>query len=288
MLPVEPWRARFSTQRRRHGFGTNGTAMLIARDFVMVNIPKTGSTFARDAIRSLYERTNRAAEELIELRLPGIWSVGYAADQHGMFSQLPEHLRRDRVVTIARNPYRQFISAFLYRNWARRPYLDARTLRENFPSFPDLSLDDYVELQRLSVARKLDGRGACEPSSYCINFLQSLARDPRRILQRLAEGDFEGKEYLDDLPRIRLLRNERLNRDLADFLSEFGFSESELAPIRAASRSNVTRDAPPDLVWTEKAIRYVANGDRLIFRIFADQAIVYRPPRAGSPVTGPG
>lgn len=81
--------------------------MLVTDSFVMLNYPKTGSSFARKVIKDLYARQpkswfrRRWCKELI---LPNIRTCG-ADDQHGCYSQIPPQYRNREVMSIVRNPF---------------------------------------------------------------------------------------------------------------------------------------------------------------------------------------
>jgi len=81
--------------------------MIITDDFVMLNFPKTGSSFAREALKRLYANRN-----IIELMLPKITEKRYRdrVDQHGTFRQIPLAHKNKPVLSITRNPLSRFQS----------------------------------------------------------------------------------------------------------------------------------------------------------------------------------
>jgi hypothetical protein len=124
--------------------------MLITDSFVMLNYPKTGTSFARQVIKELYAREPRRwfGRWCKELILPNIRTPG-VADQHGTYSQLPRRYRNREIVAIIRNPYDRFLSVFEFRYWVNVPLLPWDVVYRRFPSFPSLTLDEYVDFDEL-------------------------------------------------------------------------------------------------------------------------------------------
>src|SRR5689334_5652088 len=110
-------------------------------------MPKTASTFARSAVR---EALAEAREPFEELLFENIFNRHRPADQHGSYCQIPAHARDRRVVSVARDPYAKFLSTFMYRYWAKYPPVTTEEIAAFLPTFPNLSLDQYVLMTLLS------------------------------------------------------------------------------------------------------------------------------------------
>ena len=168
--------------------------MLITSRFVVLNVPKSGSSFVREVIKTIYaKRQGRKREQhpalrfitarlpdwrpygdvtarefLKELYVPRIRLRTSGVDQHGLAIQIPPRFRHLPVVSVARNPYDKFLSDYEFRWWAKSPPLPLRQLVEAFPHYPDLSLDEFAELCRLTAAWIMPGGnprgfGICQP-----------------------------------------------------------------------------------------------------------------------------
>lgn len=274
--------------------------MLITEHFVLLNYPKTGSTFARKAIKELQatrlrerstiqkilQKTKLAQRPFCEeLKLPNtrVKGVKRNPDQHGTYAQIPSRYRHLPVVSIVRNPYTHFLSAYQFRFWERNPPLSAQLLNEHFPHFPNLSLDDFVELVKLLVKHDiLQGQEiASNVGNQTVQFIRFFFKEPDKVLRELTNEYLDSSQPLKDLADITFLRQENLNEDLVNFLKKFGYSDHELDFIRTKGRVNVTQtktfDEKP--LWTENAIQYITTKERLLFRILENKGISYAPPQ---------
>lgn len=246
--------------------------MLITESFVMLNYPKTGSTFARKVIKDLYASEprrwfrRRYCEELI---LPNIRHVGQP-DQHGCYSQIPRRYRNREVMSIVRNPYERFLSGFEFRAWAINPLVAVETIRERFPKFPDFTLDEYVDFCRF------EQDSAVGPQTF--QFMQLFGRElPQSLSERPSL-----KEVMTGLAEVTFLRQENLNSELIAFLNRKGFSAERIAFIQKHEPMNVTINKSPDRksLWTQKALNFVSTSETLLFQIFAELGICYEPPHS--------
>jgi hypothetical protein len=123
----------------------------------MLNLPKTGSTFARTVIKEVYQpsllkkilvKLRLVPRDLMELRLPNIKMPNQNFDQHGTYDQIPKEYLNRTVFSIIRNPYSNFLSLYQFRSWANPEQLtvDKLILERDFPSFPELDIDSYADL----------------------------------------------------------------------------------------------------------------------------------------------
>lgn len=273
--------------------------MLITNQFVMLNLPKTGSTFARTVIKELH-KSRLTRQSLLtrllqrlhvmkypmcrDLLLPNIKLKGVTAepDQHGTYSQIPYEYRGLPVISVVRNPYSRFMSGYEFRWWEAHPPIKDSLLAEHFPNFPNLTVDDFVRLNELDVIHgRLEGRKPdAEVGIQTIQFIQMFFKDPDRVLQNLTDEYLDSDEIFNDMAEITFLRQENLNEDLADFLAGIGYSAEEVDHVRSRDRVNVTSKQAPDrnALWTPTALDYVRRKERMIFRILETKGIVYKEP----------
>ncbi|MEO5344741.1 MAG: hypothetical protein H7842_15775, partial [Gammaproteobacteria bacterium SHHR-1] len=94
--------------------------MIITDEFVMLNMPKTGSSFARHAIREIYSNCNpkRPCQELLVHQIDRQFAHK-SPGQHGTRRQIPAAHRHKPIVTIRRQPEQRYLSGYLFRHWAR-------------------------------------------------------------------------------------------------------------------------------------------------------------------------
>ena len=274
--------------------------MLITDQFVMLNLPKTGSTFARTVVKELHENRLSRRPLLIrllqrlhvmeypvcrDLLLPNIKLKGVSAepDQHGTYSQIPYEYQDLPVISVVRNPYSRFMSGYEFRWWEAHPPINRLLLAEHFPNFPDLSVDDIVRLNELDVVHsRLGGKKPnAEVGIQTIQFIQMFFKNPDMALENLTDDYLDSDEVMSDIAEITFLRQEHLNEDLAAFLSRVGYSEEEVNYVRSRERVNVTpsRNLDRNALWTPTSLKYVKRGERMIFRVLEAKGIVYHEPK---------
>lgn len=273
--------------------------MLITNFFVMLNSPKTGSTFTRTVIKELHRNKlakQSAIENILqkfslmkkpmceELLLPNIRLKGVerVPNQHGTYSQIPDRYRHLPVVSIIRNPYSRFMSGYKFRWWASHPPINDLLLDEHFPNFPDLSVDDFVKLAKLIVTHGVLGekKVSAEVGNQTVQFIQFFFKNPNSILENLTDDYLDAPQVVNDLADITFLRQENLNEDLANFLANFKYSDDEINYVKTRARVNVTKTKTPSdrVLWTQNSIEYVQRRERMLFRLLEMKGIAYKEP----------
>lgn len=249
--------------------------MILSSKYVILNFPKTGSTFTRKMIERLedgpLERLfwgkflagsswtpsrpgkrawlKRQAMRLpvryglsrpVEVYFPKLADPDQPPDQHGGASQIPREFRRLPVAVCIRHPLDRIVSQYHFAWYARYPAAPVETLKEAFPSFPDLTFEEYLEyVRRYVVPSRLSAIGTDRRNvgSQTVDFIQMLSVSPVEMLDRLDDEFVNSGKFLRYLPpRLNLLRNERLNDDLVDFLNRVGYDPSDTAFIPDAGR----------------------------------------------------
>lgn len=273
--------------------------MLITNEFVMLNLPKTGSSFARVVIREIYEQRQSRKSVMIkalqllafkqrpsfkELVLPNIKVTGTEkpADQHGTFSQIPLKYLNREIVSIVRNPYTRFMSGYEFRGWEKYPLIPTSLLAERFPRFPNLSVDDYVRLEELQVIHGRFGGNIPKANvgDQTVQFIQMFFRNPLDVLANLTDDYIDSANIFRDIADIHFLRQDRLVDDLAIFLKRHGFSAAEVQYMREREWVNVTKSTGISraVLWTKSSIAYVREKERMISRILESRGIYYPAP----------
>jgi hypothetical protein len=250
--------------------------MLITDCFVMLNYPKTGSSFARKVIKDLYAGEPRrwcGRRFCKELILPNIRTAG-VPDQHGTYSQIPRRYRNREIVSVVRNPYERFLSIYEFRYWVHNPLQPLDVIYDRFPNFPNLSLDEYVDFDRFRFER-ID-RLPVGPQTA--QFMQIFGR---KFPPRFSDS-WDLNDVLRRLAPVTFLRQENLRQEIRTFLHRHGFSSAHTAFIESHEPVNVTvdRSASRDALWTPKALNYVGATESLLFQILAGNGIYYSTPQA--------
>jgi len=266
--------------------------VLLTERFVLLNYPRTGSTFARSALRALYRRREGpwghalvrlglAQASCRELLLP-IERTATARregrrSQHGALSQIPPSERGKLVVSIARHPLDQVVSAYEHGFWRAHPPGDEQVIRRRFPRFPELSFSQYLELtsefDRTNVLQGVPLQADVGPCT--LHFVRFFAVDPDAALARLSAESISSGEFLARLPPVRFLHTEHLAEELAAFLGELGFEAAETAFLRSLPRVNVAarrRGRPWSEYFTPEQERDFRWRERLLFQRFPEYA----------------
>ncbi len=276
-----------------HAFGVSrlwpyNSGVIITDDFVMLNFPKTGSSFAREVIRRLYrQRESRLQRALtavgwrrpavLDLKVPKIdEALDYAIrDQHGSWRQIPPAHRHKPVLSITRNPFSRYVSTYLFRWWEKHPPVSRSEIERLYPHFPDLSFAEYMAMMH-TYGRQNRLRGITPPSDlglHTIQFIQFYFREPESVLAQLDAAYLERQQYRQDMPPIHFIHQEQLSSELQEALQALGFAESELRFISTLGRINVTASTTPApdfwAFYADAELReQVLQRERLLFLLF--------------------
>ena len=272
--------------------------MIITDAFVMLNNPKTGSSFARTVLTEIHARYRQPTrwKKLLypkrlrpplfkELFLPDLNFDGTLlkdSSQHGAYSQIPDEYRDREVVSVVRNPYTLFISHYQFRWWATHPPFSAEFLAEWFPNFPSLSIDEFVDFCDVRVAHeplgdRLTSLGVGSMSRF---FIKMFYPDPASILRTLDRETIDSGRLLDLMPTITFLRQENLTSELTSFLARHGYSDRELRYVAARNRVNVTENVvdDPKALLTPKVLLHMRSKEGLLLRLLEGVGIKYEAP----------
>ncbi len=264
--------------------------MILTDQFVLLNYPRTGSTFVREALRTVYEQGGGRLTQLVgrlrpgrprlkELLLPINRTASALLDkrksQHGAYSQIPISHRDLPVLCVTRHPLDRIVSQYEHGFWRDHPLGDLKQLERLFPAFPDLSFRDYLKLQSTvgfdSVRQ--DAIIKANVGACTLHFIRFFFPNPDAALARLTDESIDSGEFLRGMPEIHFLRTEDLVNDLRTFLHSIGFNQQETAFLvdkppanRALSRGGRTW---PDYFSTSEAAQY-RQRNRLLFQMFPE------------------
>lgn len=256
--------------------------MLITNSFVMLNYPKTGSSFARKVIKQAY----RTQQGVLERGLSKLGLVSppvqehfvvnqqvNIVDQHGRISDIPAALNDRHVVSIIRCPFDRYLSQYAYRWWVKHPPAPLDEIVAQYPAFPDLSFEQYYEMNwRWMAPKRLAELGlpALDVGTQTLQFIDFFFSNPREAAQKLLLED--DKDYLKEIKRHSFLHQENLNGELKVFLRDkAGIAEKHLQFIDSQQPVNVSRDKSTDIVAITPSLRRkIKQRDRLLFEIFPE------------------
>jgi hypothetical protein len=214
--------------------------MLITNDFVILNYPKTGTTFTRTVLKQLY---GDDAREVFGFNPMNPDSV--AKSPHLSYSQIPVDYLALPVVSIYRNIFDRYVSQYTF-NWWRDHSSSEFKLGAAliFPRFPDLSFFDYLEvLENVEKPRILNNIGlptTIDVGFQTLQFVIFYAKNPKKCLKAIISNPCI--DLKDFMPDIKFLRQEKLRDDLVNFLANTRVADQSRELIAKIPNVNVSRN----------------------------------------------
>lgn len=265
--------------------------MIITKNFVVLNFPKTGSSFVRKVLKDIFlNRRNRnlLTRALHKFRLK---SIGYYEiltehptvpnykDQHGCYDQIPDKHKNKIILSVVRDPYLRLESIYKFKWWAKNPPLEQEELETNFPNFPDLSFQQYLKLQKL-VNKKMKEKYSIDEDvkigNHSIQFIRFFFRNHKRVLAELNNEYVVKGFFKEDICNIHLIRNEHLNEDLVLFLSKNGFHKKEQNFILNHEKVNVTQNNTDEKLLDKELIGYINENEWILLELLSFLGFNYK------------
>jgi len=229
--------------------------MIITDDFVYIHFPKTGGTFVTHVLERLYkykknyrsvcnflpERIQRKALRYRQVRdkIQGFIQI----NKHGTCNEIPKAHRHKPILGTVRNPYDRLVSHYEFAWWKVRPEEEffpytVPQIQKYYPHFPALSFEEYLNLWNTIwlptefMNGRLDDGASLGIETYC--FVDLYFRQSREGFSNIAkkcDRYVATQQYKTHMFPVHLLRTDRLNQDLYDFLLQLGWEKDELAFI---------------------------------------------------------
>jgi hypothetical protein len=245
--------------------------LIVTPDFVFLNNPRTGTTFARKAITAAYSAVQPARDVggpgagVRELMLPVRRGRGQTGvDHHGTFAQIPTRYRTRPVVSAVRNPFTLLVAVFELSLWLP-PVVPADPSGE-LGREPPGSFGYFLKVQELAMRARWGipfGHMGLGPLS--VHHLQMFSREPGRTI-RLAKSGASFEDLEGCIGPIRVLQQERLQDDLCALISDLG-AWADAEAIRAHAPSHVTRRS---LGWS-----HASFSPDLVTRVLEREAFLF-------------
>lgn len=204
--------------------------MIITDHFVYIHYPKTGGTFVTETLMHLY---GTSAMDVCK---------------HGSCREVPVEHGHKPLISTLRHPLSRLVSHYEFRYWQRYTrddfgIWDASDIKVLYPSFPDLTFREYVELwndhwipaKTTHLAAQVSGRLGVET----FDFARFFTRDPDAVMVSIAEDPdayVQRDRLKEDMFPVRFLDMNNLNNELHSFLAELGWSSTALRFILDAPR----------------------------------------------------
>lgn len=273
--------------------------MIITKDLVILNLPKTGSSFVRKVIKDIYWKRNKNILTRALLRFGlikilhrlGYRAIGYKElrtkhptvsnykDQHGCYDQIPTRAKNKKILSVVRDPYLRLISIYKFKWWAKNPPLENELIKSHFPNFPDLTFQQYLKLDMLTNKRMKEKYGIdkhIKIGNQSIQFIRFFFRNHKKILAELNTDYIVNGSYKNDICDVTLIKNENLNEELASFLSKFDFSNEELSFIRDHGKVNVTKNNVDNSFLNQEFINYINENEWILLEILSFLGFKYK------------
>lgn len=261
--------------------------MIITERFVMLNFPKTGSSFARQVIKQAHFHHPPRLRQRLAWRLGApqrmlkdvlmtpvhfnpVYNERARPVAHGAWSQIPEGHRHKAILTVVREPMARLVSLYEFRAWVDDPRPGPDEVRALYPHFPGLSFEEYFHLQYGAGYEAAAPPGMrITTGPLTLQFIRMYARDPLRTALALHDGIDLRRCWREHFPRITFLRTERLTEQLPRWLMDQGYTRASLGFVRSKDHVNRTGRSRQHYFTPEMAeeLRY---RERFFYQIFPD------------------
>ncbi len=260
--------------------------MIITDNFVMLNFPKTGSSFARHVIKEAY-RTIFGEGKVEDLNLPNLlnpvpaaWKQ-YQTTQHGFHFQIPFVHRGKETISIMRDPWSLLLSEYYYGRW-RTDYTDIAVACAGQPNFPFLDFPAFVDFSNTEVRRRLREvySNPCPEVKIgliSLRFIGMFFKEPYKVLAHIDDNYIDSDQPFSDLAPIHFLQTDSLRHDLVELLTKQGLPHAGLDFIYHEEKIN-ERKRRHHYSWSPDLVESIRHHERLVLRIMRRKYGVEYPP----------
>ncbi len=236
--------------------------MIITKDFIFINFPKTGSTFVRSVLKRLHQEKWWQKK----LRYPFSLAKTYHFNvktypelrtynrrynkptEHGLYSQIePELLSNKKIVSVKRNIFDYYLSLYFYADWKRPEAMNIplNDIRRQFPDFPDLSFEQFVHFRRdfpfyfgnPKIKNEKQIQKKLGPLS--VQFVFFFFHNPFDFLNTIDQYDIHHLHYGKLMPQVIFLDQQNLNNELFTFLKQY-YPEEKIKFILNEKKKNIS------------------------------------------------
>ena len=263
--------------------------MIVTKDLIIINFPKTGSTFVREVMKKIHShslinkllRFNEKYRYQV-LMLPQIRTFNKRYNkptEHGLYSQIDaELLKNKQVVSVKRNLFDYFISLYLYGDWKKSEALNFNEdkIRQSFSEFPRLTFEEYIKFNyqypfyfnnpQLKNPKKI--QNLLGPAS--VQFVFFYFKKTFEFLNNLEKYDLQNLDYSKLMPSITFLNQENLNRELYKLLSKY-YPEKKIKFILKEEKKNVSNSNKMSVNDIKKETKeLIIKNETLVINYFKD------------------
>lgn len=227
--------------------------MIITNKFVVINNPKTGSTFLRHCIKLIYERRRNTScflkrainfkkYSIIEHYTPH--PILKYLEQHGCVDEIPKRHKTKQIISVIRMPLSKITSEYHFGWWKENSRLMEDVLRKHLPMFPNLSPKDFViynELLNQELLKFYNIPQNIIIGNQSIEFIRLFFKNHKYVLKnKLSNEYFITGEFINDMSQVYFLKQHELQKGLISFLKTQGFAPDELELISKIPKQNIS------------------------------------------------
>lgn len=249
--------------------------MIYSRNFILLNYPKTGTSFLRKAIAQTHKDVGGRRYKLLP---KSFWPkyyyyekfyphpVGGRRDQHG-FRRLIEGNDDTTQLSIAREPISWLISSYKYQLWA---HATNERVKE-FPGFPKLSIEEYNRYRQITHDDEWNHTPHLNEeigwlSQYFIRFYASNTLIEKLRNVRSVEELMD--RAIEDFKEIRFLNTKNLTQGFCAFLEEEEYPIELIDRVRSMPRENVSLNPLGlDEKMSDGMISQIREQERVLYAI---------------------
>ena len=259
--------------------------MIITDKFVMLNFPKTGSTFVRKMLKKVHSKEKLTFLQKIGLQrkryfenywVENIRDTTFRAntkDEHGLFCQIPESSRDKIIVSVKRDVFERYVSLFEYGDW-KKTWGNFPEVADKYPNFPNLRFEQYMDKifnnNPFNKHPKINRELPIGPATT--QFILFYFKNPFNVLQNINEEYMLSDNYKEDISKVFFLDQKNLNKELYEFLIKMNYKKNEISFILDSQKENVSvsDERQTGSYYTKELIDMVNLKDSFLLKILND------------------
>ena len=263
--------------------------MIITDDFVFLNFPKTGSTFLRNTFKKIHHcKGNRSSEQttgisdsgkaLTVFKAPNIRAYGVNGrwmknDEHGLRCQIPEKHRHKPIFSVRRNLFKQLVSLYEYRDWAKTNIEQGKEILQIFPNYPNITFQEFISFRSEFSLYKKQAWIQHYPTRLNPSSISLVLFFSKKPFELLSNWNKDSQNiFLKELSQIKFLKTEHLNSDLFSMLLQYDYKWSEIEFIYSKGKENISKPKGKSYLsyYSKELIETIKQREALFFSAFPE------------------
>lgn len=145
--------------------------------------------------------------------------------QHAGIAYISKQYKNLPIISVKRNPIEKFVSAYYYRWWERFPSLPIAELKELYPHYPEISIEEYFDLAYNHIMRRFFKEGYRENIGVLSwQFIRMYSIDPLTVYENISKknySEFIEKYFVD----VRFFEMDNLSSEFENYIKSTHFSD---------------------------------------------------------------